>query len=33
MIRTGKLRDTKSIAGLLFYFSFLAKSGNNAEKR
>lgn len=33
MIRTGKLRDAKSIAGLLFYFSFLAKSGNNAKKR
>ncbi len=25
MIRTGKLRDAKTIAGLLFYFSFLAK--------
>jgi ADP-ribose diphosphatase len=24
MMRTGKLRDAKSIAGLLFYFSFLA---------
>jgi ADP-ribose pyrophosphatase len=33
MMRTGKLRDAKTIAGLLFYFSFLAKSGNNAEKR
>lgn len=26
MIRTGKLRDAKSIAGLLFYFRFLRKS-------
>lgn len=26
MIRTGKLRDAKSIAGLLFYFRFLGKS-------
>lgn len=26
MIRTGKLRDAKSIAGLLFYFRFLVKS-------
>ena len=26
MMRTGKLRDAKSIAGLLFYFSFLAKT-------
>jgi len=25
MIRTGKLKDAKSIAGLLFYFSFLIK--------
>jgi ADP-ribose pyrophosphatase len=25
MMQTGKLRDAKSIAGLLFYFSFLAK--------
>jgi ADP-ribose pyrophosphatase len=25
MMRAGKLRDAKSIAGLLFYFSFLAK--------
>lgn len=33
MMRTGKLKDAKTIAGLLFYFSFLAKSGNNAEKR
>ena len=33
MIRIGKLKDAKSIAGLLFYFSFLAESGSNAEKR
>jgi ADP-ribose pyrophosphatase len=26
MIRTGKMRDAKSIAGLLFYFRFLEKS-------
>ena len=32
MIRTRKLRDAKSIAGLLFYFSFVAKSDINAEK-
>jgi ADP-ribose pyrophosphatase len=25
MMRTGKLQDAKSIAGLLFYFSFLVK--------
>jgi hypothetical protein len=24
MIRTGKLRDAKSVAGILFYFRFLA---------
>ena len=28
MMRTGKLRDAKTIAGLLYYFSFLQK-GNN----
>ncbi len=29
MMRTGKLRDAKSIAGLLFYFSFLQKANNS----
>lgn len=32
MIRTRKLRDAKSIAGLLFYFSFLAKNGTLEKK-
>jgi ADP-ribose pyrophosphatase len=29
MMRTGKLRDAKSIAGLLFYFSFLQKANSS----
>ena len=33
MMRGGKLRDAKSIAGLLFYFSFLAKKHNNTINR
>jgi ADP-ribose pyrophosphatase len=33
MIRTGKLRDAKTIAGLLFYFAFLAKAKHATEKR
>ena len=32
MMRSGKLRDAKSIAGLLFYFSF-PKNDNNAINR
>ncbi|HEY1424142.1 MAG TPA: NUDIX hydrolase [Candidatus Acidoferrum sp.] len=29
MLKSRKLRDAKTIAGLLFYFSFLAKKSNN----
>jgi ADP-ribose pyrophosphatase len=32
MIRTRKLRDAKSIAGLLFYFSFLAKRSTSGKR-
>ena len=32
MMRTRKLRDAKSIAGLLFYFSLLAKRSSAAKK-
>jgi ADP-ribose pyrophosphatase len=32
MIRTRKLRDEKSIAGLLFYFSFLAKKSTSGKR-
>ena len=32
MMRTRKLRDAKSVAGLLFYFSFLAKSSSAGKK-
>jgi ADP-ribose pyrophosphatase len=28
MMRTGKLRDSKTIAGLLYYFTFLRKGSN-----
>ena len=31
MIRTGKMRDAKSIAGLLFYFRFLQKRGTRGK--
>jgi ADP-ribose pyrophosphatase len=33
MMKSGKLRDAKSIAGLLFYFLFLAKKANNTINR
>jgi len=33
MMQSGKLRDAKSIAGLLFYFTFLAKDGKPGKKR
>jgi hypothetical protein len=29
MLKSRKLRDAKTIAGLLFYFSFLTKKSNN----
>ena len=32
MMRTRKLRDAKSIAGLLFYFSFLEKRSTKTRK-
>jgi ADP-ribose pyrophosphatase len=31
MMRAGKMRDAKSVAGLLYYFSFLAKKSNNRK--
>jgi hypothetical protein len=31
MMRAGKMRDAKSVAGLLFYFSFLAKKSNSGK--
>jgi ADP-ribose pyrophosphatase len=33
MMRAGKLRDAKSIAGLLFYFSFLQKTDSRHKVR
>lgn len=33
MIRRGKLRDAKSIAGLLYYFSFLSGRGRSNRRR
>src|SRR5260370_14555970 len=33
MIRRGKLRDAKTIAGLLYYFSFLAPRSHFAGQR
>ncbi len=33
MIRRGKLRDAKTIAGLLYYFSFLAPRSRSAGRR
>ena len=33
MMQSGKLRDAKSIAGLLFYFTFLAKDAKPGKKR
>lgn len=33
MLKSRKLRDAKTIAGLLFYFSFLAKKSNNTILR
>lgn len=32
MIRTGKMRDAKSIAGLLFYFRFLESAGSYSNQ-
>jgi hypothetical protein len=32
MIRLGKLHDAKSIAGLLYYFRFLASKHKNRRK-
>jgi hypothetical protein len=32
MMRTRKLRDAKSIAGLLFYFSMLGKRSSSGKK-
>jgi len=32
MIETRQLRDAKTVAGLLFYFSFLVKNNNKAKK-
>ena len=31
MMRSGKMRDAKSVAGLLYYFSFLAKKSDTAK--
>jgi ADP-ribose diphosphatase len=33
MIRRGKLRDAKTIAGLLYYFSFLARPATSKNQR
>lgn len=33
MIQNGKLKDAKSIAGLLFYFAFILAKGRNTKKR
>jgi ADP-ribose pyrophosphatase len=33
MMRSGKLRDAKSIAGLLFYFTFLARKIKRVKRR
>jgi len=33
MMRSRKLRDAKSIAGLLFYFAFLARKSKHSKKR
>ncbi len=33
MIRRGKLRDAKTIAGLLYYFSFLASPSTSKSQR
>lgn len=32
MMQSGKLRDAKSIAGLLFYFAFLAKGARRGQR-
>jgi len=33
MMQSGKLRDAKSIAGLLFYFAFLSKGARRGQRR
>jgi len=33
MMRTRKLRDAKSVAGLLFYFSLLGKRSSSGKER